>query len=420
MTTETTGALATGTERLHALDAVRGGALWLGVFLHAAMSFLPGQQVWMIRDQESTTLGVLFYVIHMFRMVLFFLLAGFFARMVLERKGWRSFARDRLKRIGIPLVSFWPILFPAIAAVFVWGVARQWGWEAVQSMPQPQGSILETFPLTHLWFLYVLLWLYAGALAMRGLATLIAAKGSRLGRSMDAAVAAAIRGGLAPLALAAPTGLALYLKDDWLMWLGVPTPDYGLLPNTPALVAFAVALGFGWLLQRQVDLLHVLQRRWLPHLVAAVALTALSASIGGISATLDASTQVAAHDPVLRLVVAASYPLGTWAWTFGLIGLALRFLSEHRPAIRYVADSSYWIYLIHLPIVMVAQILLFPVQLPPLAKYALVLAISIPIMPLSYHLLVRFTFLGALLNGRRRERHSRVGGEAPALARAER
>ena len=414
-TTRTTVAPKAGPERLHALDAVRAGALLLGVLLHATMPFLPGQQVWMVRDEQSTALGVLFFVPHIFRMALFFLIAGFFARLSFHRRGLGSFVRDRLKRIAVPLVAFWPVLFPMIAAVFVWGVARQWGLEATKEIPQPPGSIVETFPLTHLWFLYVLLLFYAGALAARGLVAWVD-RSLQLRGGIDKIVKVLVRSGLAPFVLAAPTAVALYLRKDWLMWLGVPSPDHGFFPNAAALAAFGTAFGFGWLLQRQTLELRVLERRWLPHLAVALGLSALCAWIAGVTVTLDPSTQSAAQDPIMRGALAVCYPLATWAWTFGLVGLAMRFLSRPNPAIRYVADSSYWVYLIHLPIIMVAQVLLFPLPLPALAKFALVLATTLPIMLLSYHLMVRYSFLGALLNGKRRERRGRTGKGERALA----
>ena len=406
-------------ERLHALDAVRAGALLLGVVLHATMSFLPGQQVWMVRDEQSQVLGVLFYVPHMFRMSLFFLIAGFFARMSLHRRGFSGFVRDRLKRVAVPLVAFWPILFASIAVVFVWGVTRQWGAEAAKAIPQPKGSIVETFPLTHLWFLYVLLAFYAAALAARGLVASMD-RGHQLRGGIDTLVKALIRSGLAPFLLAAPTAVALYLRKDWLMWLGVPSPDHGFIPNAPALAAFGAAFGFGWLLQRQMGELRVLERRWLAHLTAALGLSAVCVWIAGVTVTLDPSTQPAAQDPILRLILAACYPLATWVWSFGLIGLAMRFLAGENAGIRYLADSSYWVYLIHLPIVMVAQVVLFPVPLPALAKYVLVLATTLPIMLLSYHWLVRYSFLGTLLNGKRHERRGRLRKGEPTLAPAAR
>jgi len=112
-----------GSERLHALDAARGFALLLGIVFHATVSFLPappGVPLWVVMDNHrSVTLSVVFYVVHMFRMTMFFLVAGFFARMSFHKKGPRGFARDRLKRIGIPLVVGWPILFAAIAGVSI-------------------------------------------------------------------------------------------------------------------------------------------------------------------------------------------------------------------------------------------------------------------------------------------------------------
>ena len=41
------------TERLHALDAVRGGALLLGIIVHMSMSFWP-IPLWPIRDNDPS------------------------------------------------------------------------------------------------------------------------------------------------------------------------------------------------------------------------------------------------------------------------------------------------------------------------------------------------------------------------------
>jgi peptidoglycan/LPS O-acetylase OafA/YrhL len=105
-------------ERLHALDAVRAFALILGVFLHATMSFLPGQQLWVVADVErSQAMGGTFFLLHIFRMSLFFFVAGLFAHLSLQKRGTRGFVIDRLKRVGVPLVAGWPILFALIIAV---------------------------------------------------------------------------------------------------------------------------------------------------------------------------------------------------------------------------------------------------------------------------------------------------------------
>jgi glucan biosynthesis protein C len=109
-------------ERLHALDAVRGYALLLGIVLHATMSFVPtSQRFRIIQDAHpSITLAALFFVIHVFRMTTFFLIAGFFAHMSFHRRGLRDFIKDRLQRIAVPLLVGWPILFAAMVLVVLW------------------------------------------------------------------------------------------------------------------------------------------------------------------------------------------------------------------------------------------------------------------------------------------------------------
>ena len=86
-------------DRLHALDAVRGFALILGIFFHGAAGYVENfpEILWPMREPSSTTLGLVFFVSHMFRMSLFFLIAGFFGRMLIERRGTAGFV-VRLKR----------------------------------------------------------------------------------------------------------------------------------------------------------------------------------------------------------------------------------------------------------------------------------------------------------------------------------
>ena len=106
-------------ERLHGLDAVRVIALLFGVVVHASIAWIPGAQyVWVVHDgSPSEVAGLLFYVPHMFRMLLFFLIAGLFARMACERLGTIGFVRDRVRRIAIPLASLWfPMLMAIVAA----------------------------------------------------------------------------------------------------------------------------------------------------------------------------------------------------------------------------------------------------------------------------------------------------------------
>src|SRR3954471_8882595 len=160
---------STAPDRLHGLDAVRGYALLLGIVFHATASFLPGPPIWPVVDTHpSVTLAGVFFVSHIFRMTTFFLIAGFFGHMMVEKRGVAAFIKDRAKRIALPLVVGWPIVLAAILGAAVYGGVMTTGHVPPRPPPEAHRPLLA-FPLTHLWFLYVLLWLYGATLSIRAL-----------------------------------------------------------------------------------------------------------------------------------------------------------------------------------------------------------------------------------------------------------
>lgn len=393
-------AVTSAPERLHALDALRGIALLLGIVLHAALSFVPASpRFWFIQDTHpSLLLGLLSFAIHVFRMTTFFLMAGFFARMSFHRRGTWGFVRDRLQRIGLPLVIGWPIIFTPMSLIAIWASHfPNGGWS--RSWP----PVLPNFPLAHLWFLYVLVELYVAMLLLRGAFVWLDVSGA-LRTMLDRAFARIMRNPLAPLVLAIPIGIAFCLDQRWINVMGVRTPDQSLITNPQAWVGFGTAFGVGWLLHRQIDLLRLLERRWLPHLLLALLLILISFVLSGVMLSAPGAPKLPLSFTTLRLVSAILYAPAIWIATFAVVGLALRFMSGFSPTRRYLADASYWLYLIHMPIVMALQVALSQRDWSGLIKFAIILVVAIPPMLASYHLLVRFTFIGAVLNGRRAKR----------------
>lgn len=399
---------STTPDRLHALDAARAGALLLGIVLHATMSFffvIPAQDV-----SQSTALGVAFYVIHTFRMTLFFLLAGFFGHLLFHRRGTRGFVKDRAKRILVPLTAGWLLLAPPTIAAVIWGLSRTFPDAA--SGGDSSALVPQGFPLVHLWFLYYLAIFYALALVLRaGIAAWD--RSEKIRTRVDRWAGAALASCLAPLVLAAPAIAVLYFKADWAIWFGIPTPDTGLVPQLPAMVAYGTAFAFGWVLHRRVDRLDTLARQWPLNLTMAVALTSTCLAIGGLSPDLAATT-VIAGGATMRLAYTAAYVLSIWTWTFGLLGMAVRFLSRASARLRYLSDASYWLYLVHPPIVFGLQVLLMKVPLHWSIKFPAILAVTMALLLVSYHYLVRPTALGEILNGRRYPRRSSEAGDRGA------
>jgi len=67
----------------------------------------------------------------------------------------------------------------------------------------------------------------------------------------------------------------------------------------------------------------------------------------------------------------------------------------------WLADASYWMYLVHVPLVMAAQLLVRPWALPADLKFLIVMALVTPVLLVSYRYGVRYTPIGWLLNGPR-------------------
>ena len=380
-------------ERLHGLDGLRGAALLLGVVLHGTLSFFPAQ-IWIVADdQTSVWASGLFFVIHLFRMSSFFLIAGLFAHLMLKRRGTAGFLKNRLIRIAPPLAVFWGPVMGGIVAVLVWNASLH-GLTAADAPPPPTYD-WTNIPLTHLWFLWVLLWFYAALVIGRVLVTRLDRAG-RLGRGLDR-LAGGLIGPWGPVVLGAPLAVALWFEPSWIAFFGIPTPDAGLVPETSALVGFGLAFGMGVLLDRRRDLLAKIAG-WTPvylGLTLGAGTTALMLS-GGPTPVLTSMT-----DPAAKALAAAAFGVATYASMFAVVGLALRFWSGHSALRRYLADASYWIYIVHLPLVMAAQVVVQDWALAWPIKLAVVVVGVTAVSLVSYELMVRHGMMGRWLNGRR-------------------
>jgi len=222
---------------------------------------------------------------------------------------------------------------------------------------------------------------------------------------LDRAFAVVISSRVGPVLLAVPTTLVLYYTPWWQMWTGIPAPVMGLIPNFPAVLAFGSAFAFGWFLHRQSVLLDALKRDWMVNLIVALALSITAIKVIGVQPRFYDY----ALPPTERIVYAISYNFAAWFWMFGLVGAASRFLSNPDARGRYLADSSFFMYVMHLPIVYALQAWMIRWPLHWSVKYTLIVATTIGLLLASYHYLVRSTFVGLFLNGRKYPRPGSAG-----------
>jgi peptidoglycan/LPS O-acetylase OafA/YrhL len=230
--------------------------------------------------------------------------------------------------------------------------------------------------LHHLWFLWHLCWLVAGfALVVLMLRRLPL-------RRMPAKwiLSPARYLWLVPLTMI-PTAMMAGFGPD---------TSSDLIPMVHVLGYYAIFFGFGALHYDKGDPYARIGRRW--WLVLPIGIV----FIFPLGLTLD--PDVLQIPKVIPVFFQAVYP---WAMTFGLIGLFLRVVHSESPRTRYVSDSSYWLYLVHLPLIIVAQKTVREWPIPAVTKLVLICVVATAILLLMYQVFVRYSWLGTLLNGPR-------------------
>jgi peptidoglycan/LPS O-acetylase OafA/YrhL len=370
--------------RFHAMDSLRGFAMLLGVFLHAALAYMQLEIPWPGRDEHPRMIFDVFVgAVHGFRMQLFFFIAGFFAHLLYHRIGEAEFVRHRWKRIGVPFLVGMVVLMPVVQTF--------WGFQMAFHAPG------------HLWFLeYLLIFYAAGVIGCRNSGRLLS---SARWEGLDRAFARLMRSFWKPFLLVIPTAAILSFSP---YWAGVEKSGASLVPTLPGLFYYGLFYVAGWWVHRQPEMM----RGWTRHMGSYFGLAVVAFLLAGALMLVQA---VPGADPpaLVKLAGDSASALYTWLMLFALIGLFMRFVDISHPSIRYVADASYWIYLIHLPVVMYLQVLLQPYAWDALLKFAVVNGVALLGLFASYHWFVRHTFIGAVLNGERQRR--RVEAPVPVV-----
>ena len=387
----------TDFRRFHALDSLRAAMVLLGIVVHAGLSYshMPQSQLWPFKNAQATVVAdAVMTASGLFRMPVFFVLAGFFAALIYEKRGRTGLLRDRFRRIALPFLVGWLTMFPLIRAGFVYANSRAVGlppasaWAGVARTFRSGAVFAEASPI-HLWFLEYLMIYYGLALAVLGVP-----------RVRPWLLSVAHRFGKGPLGPALLTAGPLMATPMGL----IPAP-LSFVPEPVSLTAHAIAFTFGWALFGQSETLRGLGRRAGVCLILALG----SLPIGGMALRLrcqvlppgafgalpPGAEQALASGPFPQLamapgstaalgvglgaqaVLACSSALTTWLLVVGVTGLFVRYLDRPIGGVRYVADASYWLYLAHFPLVVWIPIALGGLSLSAVSKLGLVVAASI-------------------------------------------
>ena len=366
----------------------------LGLVFHTVISYMPFA-AWAYQDRATTPAATLiFFYIHLFRMHIFFALAGFFCAMQVSRRGLGGMVRDRFQRIAIPFAVALFVLSPLVIAGAEFAVQSRdagiaAGWTRAVAVLSSPRSYLPGGTL-HLWFLYYLLYFYLATVALYGLCRLIPAETRALVASRFGMLAAR------PVLRVLVPGCVTAAMFFWLG--GFTLSDEALLPSPLNLLAYFTFFAFGLLLHAERHVLPTFTRFAWSQVIAATALYLLMmlVMLPRVGGWLSG--------PASALVVALTGGAVAWMLLFGLTGLFLRYLNRPSPYVRYFVDASYWIYLTHYALAFWLPGLVVNTGLSVWSRMALVTG-GMGIFGLAtYALLVRSSFIGEVLNGRRYRR----------------
>ena len=414
-------------DRLHYMDSLRAVAMFLGLVLHATVVFaLWTNDVNRPHNEPSKILNYVFEFIHLFRMQLFFLVAGFFSVMVCQKRGAASFAKNRFKRIAIPFVLCVLLLQPLAAAQYmvdVVGEGESLGSRYFEFLLNPE-YILREQRFTgnwfwHFWFLHMLM-IYIGAFLIGNLIV----KKLNLKLAFVPRLLTLLSGKGGVLILAFVTFPCLMFSPAF-----GEVPTIGTAPDIVIYYGLFFTMGI-MLFANQTALdrfVGNIKFHLIPFVVCSCVLIPLIGEIRlktppelmlqnlSLYTGVEAEASLVGSFPVVQnpfnftgLTASFEWYLmnilrayTAWCGVFLFIALFKRFFSAQSALGRYAADSAYFIYLIHFPIQLIMSEYLRDSIESSIACFWICLLGSTALCVVFYHLMCRATLIGTLLSGRR-------------------
>lgn len=386
-----------GERRYFGLDALRGSMMMLGIVLHAAMLYLAAPPATMPIPTDRNNAPVfdhVFSLIHSFRMPTFFLLAGFFTSLLVEKRGLWGTYRNRAGRVLAPLLVGIVTILPITGLLmFDFMLSARYGThdlvpdrEAMLALGrelQAKGVNVNEISFGHLWFLYYLCMLYVMIPALRAMV----AWSARYEKSLRTWLGS-------PLAVVA---FALFTAASLWPFRGGQVHEgfIYLTPHLPSLVYYGSFFAFGYAIHVHGAFLEARARDFrlwgaLAMILFPLATYASHADNGAAGASF-----------ALHLGAVLANGMLTWALIGMFVGLAQCHFDRDTPWIQYVSQSSYWVYLVHLPLVFFAGWVLVRFDLPAVLKFPLVCGFAAGAGLVTFHYWVQKTWVGVFLHGRR-------------------
>ncbi len=378
--------------RLFYIDHLRVALMILVVLHHVALVYGASLEGYYYVEPPFTS-PLAFKALLIFALVnqawfmgAFFLLSGYFTPGSFDRKGLGAFLKDRLLRLGIPLVVFYFVLSP-ISFIGFWlmpsvltGITEPLTWQIFwRAYPDLIG-------LGPLWFVAMLLIFSFGYAIWRLVA------GNQPAR--QSAMPGYLAVGIFILVLALASTLMRMVIPLGESWHQFPTLAY--LPQYLSFfVLGAIASRKGWLKSLSGTMGFV---GFVVAAVTAVFLFSLAFSGQMFSLELTEALDNAMGNGHWQSAIYAlwdsAFAVGL---TLGLITLFRRFVNSRNGFGRFLSQHSYTVYIIHIPIVVFVAHALRNIELESLQKFGLASIIIVPICFIAAYLVRKIPFASKIL-----------------------
>ena len=412
---------------MHYMDTLRATAMFLGLVIHAGVVFAQ----WTIdplrvHDEPSMFLHYIMELIHVFRMELFFLVAGFFSVLIVQKRGLNYYVKNRVTRILIPFIICIVLLQPLAAAGFYLDITGSNGSllaQYITYLTNPSYIFREPNPIGnwfwHFWFIHLLIYF----IACFAIFSFIIGK-LNIRVKFSSFLMNAVGGRFGVFILTFMTYPILIFSPPW-----ADVPRLGT--SIDILLYYGLFFAFGALFfnhQKSLEQIKVsVKYHVIPFLLALLILIPLIDELRlktqpemllqdwALFETVEARSGLLGNFPFLQnpfnfssinassewhlMCLLRAYT--TWCAILFLILLFKKFLSKQTALGRYFADSSYFIYLLHFPIQLSFSYYLRDRIESALLCFSICLIGSVVICILLYHLTCRGTVIGTLLSGRR-------------------
>lgn len=379
-------------QRFYSLDALRGIMMMLGIVLHASFFYLI--EAGIHEQTPSLFLLIITGFIHQFRMPLFFILAGFFAAMLVGKYGLSGACINRVRRILIPflvsLVTILPVTLWSVLSMIVTGMKGEIVFITNMSDLEPVLKVMRENNLPahlspmHLWFLYYLLIFYLFVPAFEYLLRVIRR------RCWEHQIRQALGSTWMIPVFSLITAITLWPFKG----ASVMVNDRLFIPNLWIALYYGIffLLGYGFFHYREI--LDTFQRNTGTYCVIALLMFVWAFIPGYMEQQGSESTAVHAVAVVFNA-------LSTWLFIYYLAGLFLRYFNTDTPVVRLLSRSSYWIYLVHFPVVFCIGLVMTNLELGYVVRFFMLTFLTSVVCYYSYQLFVRNSWISVLLNGKR-------------------